>query len=127
LRKEQGELPTVARIATSMSSPKSQSKGYGTISDYDAESERSEEASLHGTDYEETNRTFHNGVSYDRARRRSFIEEDEDPLQIEPPTMKSNVEKPVTWMSLPRKSQLAILTIARLSEPLVQTSLRVGI
>ena len=116
----------MARIATdSMSSPKSQSTGYGTISDYDAESERSEEASLHGTDYEERTRNFHNGVSYDRARRRSFIEEDEDPLQIEPPTMKTN-EKPVTWMSLPQKSQLAILTIARLSEPLVQTSLRVS-
>ncbi|KAL4796745.1 hypothetical protein BDV19DRAFT_377981 [Aspergillus venezuelensis] len=33
-------------------------------------------------------------------------------------------EKPVTWSSLPNKSQLAILTIARLSEPLTQTSLQ---
>lgn len=33
-------------------------------------------------------------------------------------------EKPVTWSSLPKKSQLAILTIARLSEPLTQTSLQ---
>ncbi|KAL1999153.1 hypothetical protein VTN02DRAFT_4962 [Thermoascus thermophilus] len=33
-------------------------------------------------------------------------------------------EKPVTWRSLPRKSQLAILTVARLSEPLTQTSLQ---
>ncbi|KAL4913225.1 major facilitator superfamily domain-containing protein [Aspergillus aurantiobrunneus] len=33
-------------------------------------------------------------------------------------------EKPVTWSSLPRKRQLAILTIARLSEPLTQTSLQ---
>ena len=32
-------------------------------------------------------------------------------------------EKPVTWKSLPKKSQLAILTLARLSEPLTQTSL----
>nr|POF04517.1 putative membrane protein [Quercus suber] len=31
--------------------------------------------------------------------------------------------KPVTWSSLPRKGQLAILTCARLSEPLTQTSL----
>nr|POE49059.1 putative membrane protein [Quercus suber] len=31
--------------------------------------------------------------------------------------------KPVTWASLPRKGQLAILTCARLSEPLTQTSL----
>lgn len=35
-----------------------------------------------------------------------------------------STEKPVTWLSLPRKSQLAILTIARLSEPLTQTSLQ---
>ncbi|RDW81320.1 putative MFS multidrug transporter [Aspergillus mulundensis] len=33
-------------------------------------------------------------------------------------------EKPVTWSSLPNKGQLAILTIARLSEPLTQTSLQ---
>ena len=32
-------------------------------------------------------------------------------------------ETPVTWVSLPRKGQLAVLTIARLSEPLTQTSL----
>lgn len=32
-------------------------------------------------------------------------------------------EKPVTWSSLPRKDQLLILTLARLSEPLTQTSL----
>lgn len=35
-------------------------------------------------------------------------------------------DKPITWMSLPHKSQLAILAIARLSEPLVQSSLRVS-
>lgn len=33
-------------------------------------------------------------------------------------------EKPVTWRSLPKKGQLAIITIARLSEPLTQTSLQ---
>lgn len=34
-----------------------------------------------------------------------------------------NDEKPVTWRSLPKKGQLALLTFARLSEPLSQTSL----
>lgn len=29
----------------------------------------------------------------------------------------------MTWLSLPRKDQLAVLTLARLSEPLTQTSL----
>lgn len=32
-------------------------------------------------------------------------------------------EEPVTWMSLPHKGQLAVLTIARLSEPLSERSL----
>jgi hypothetical protein len=32
-------------------------------------------------------------------------------------------EKPISWRSLPRKDQLFILTLARLSEPLTQTSL----
>lgn len=32
-------------------------------------------------------------------------------------------EKRVTWLSLPRKDQLAVLALARLSEPLTQTSL----
>ena len=33
-------------------------------------------------------------------------------------------EDEVTWRSLPQRSQLIILTLARLSEPLVQTSLQ---
>jgi hypothetical protein len=32
-------------------------------------------------------------------------------------------EKPVSWRSLPRKDQLFVLTLARLAEPLTQTSL----
>lgn len=35
-------------------------------------------------------------------------------------------EEAVTWMSLPHKKQLAVLTMARFSEPLVQTSLQVS-
>lgn len=34
-------------------------------------------------------------------------------------------EEPVTWRTLPHRRQLIILTLARLSEPLVQTSLQV--
>jgi hypothetical protein len=34
-------------------------------------------------------------------------------------------EEPVTWRSLPHRSQLIVLTLARLSEPLVGTSLQV--
>lgn len=35
-------------------------------------------------------------------------------------------EEPVTWRSLPHRRQLIILTLSRLSEPLVQTSLQVN-
>lgn len=100
-------------------------EGYGTISssNYDTESGSS---SPHGTDYHERDALIkHQEPAFDRARRKSFIDDDEDPFQIEPPTMKKK-EEAVTWSSLPHKSQLAILTIARLSEPLVQTSLRVS-
>lgn len=37
----------------------------------------------------------------------------------------SRSKKPVAWKDLPQKQQLAIITISRLSEPLVQTSLQV--
>jgi hypothetical protein len=38
----------------------------------------------------------------------------------------SEKDEPVTWMSLPHKRQLIVLTLSRLSEPLVQTSLQVS-
>lgn len=55
------------------------------------------------------------------ARRVSFIEEDEVHIAESPTAPR---EAPVTWRSLPQKGQLAILTLARLSEPLTQTSLQ---
>lgn len=84
---------------------------------------------IHGTDYDSQRLDYcssepHHEPAADRARRRSFIEEDADSLQIAEPTTKK--EPPVTWTMLPRKGQLAIITMARLSEPLVQTSLRVS-
>lgn len=106
-------------------SPKSSVANYGTIENGDTESTLSGGSNPHGTDYQDRDPT-HYEPSSDRARRKSFIEEDEDPLQIEPPTMKKKEDK-VTWSSLPHKSQLTILTLARLAEPLVQTSLRVSL
>ena len=56
------------------------------------------------------------------GRRLSFVGEEEAPLPADPsPPSKP---KPVAWRDLPNKKQLAILTLARLSEPLTQTSLR---
>ena len=54
------------------------------------------------------------------ARRTAFIDEDEA-LPTSPPPAKAG---PVSWKDLPNKKQLAILTMARLSEPLTQTSLQ---
>ena len=45
---------------------------------------------------------------------------DEQPLPVAIPAKKAS---PVSWSDLPQKGQLAILTLARLSEPLTQTSL----
>ncbi|KAI5370954.1 Putative major facilitator superfamily, MFS transporter superfamily [Septoria linicola] len=45
---------------------------------------------------------------------------DEDGGEPPPPTK----PQPVSWSSLPKKGQLTILTLARLSEPLTQTSLQ---
>lgn len=55
------------------------------------------------------------------VRRSSFIEDDEA-LPTEEPLPRK--QEPVAWKDLPHKGQLAILTIARLSEPLTQTSLQ---
>jgi Na+/melibiose symporter-like transporter len=61
------------------------------------------------------------------ARRPSFIDDEEDPIAIATAANASSSEPekeaPVTWMSLPKKGQLAVLTISRLVEPLTERSL----
>lgn len=42
-----------------------------------------------------------------------------------PPVSQNESKRPVPWSELPRKDQLFIITMARMSEPLVQTSLQV--
>ncbi|KAJ5810204.1 uncharacterized protein N7503_002422 [Penicillium pulvis] len=54
----------------------------------------------------------------------SIDESDTDHVTLPAPEQELAEEKPVTWSSLPKKGQLAILTMARLSEPLTQTSLQ---
>lgn len=61
------------------------------------------------------------------ARHASFLDGDELPPTSPPPSdppTKQDKPGPVAWRDLPRKSQLALLTLARLSEPLTQTSLQ---
>ncbi|PWW76833.1 MFS general substrate transporter [Tuber magnatum] len=50
------------------------------------------------------------------------IDAPENPPPPPPASSQSSEEKPVTWLSLPRKSQLIVLTLCRFSEPLTQTS-----
>ena len=58
-------------------------------------------------------------------RRFPSVDEDvDDDLDNPSDDAEASQEKPVTWSSLPNKGQLAILTLARLSEPLTQTSLQ---
>ena len=61
------------------------------------------------------------------ARNTSFLDEDVAPPESQSPPStptKQNEPAPVSWRDLPKKSQLAVLTLARLSEPLTQTSLQ---
>lgn len=57
-----------------------------------------------------------------QARRPSFLDEDE-PIAQASAGNETTKDGPVTWSSLPQKSQLAVLTLARLSEPLSERSL----
>jgi hypothetical protein len=64
-----------------------------------------------------------------RLNRLSVDEDADNALRIDVPAQQKTIlaEKAVTWMSLPHKDQLAILTFARVSEPLVQSSIRVSV
>ncbi|GAB1191752.1 hypothetical protein APSETT444_000934 [Aspergillus pseudonomiae] len=63
------------------------------------------------------------GASVNR-RRRGISDDSDDEDDGDHDLAEPSSEKPVTWRSLPKKGQLAILTFARLSEPLAQTSLQ---
>lgn len=52
------------------------------------------------------------------------LDTEQQQQQPQPNSKDNDPSKPVAWRDLPRKKQLAIITIARLSEPLVQTSLQ---
>ena len=60
------------------------------------------------------------------GRQLSFVDDEDAASVAQPAITPSNQEKkkPVSWKDLPHKGQLAILTMARLSEPLTQTSLQ---
>ncbi|KPI45792.1 uncharacterized protein AB675_808 [Cyphellophora attinorum] len=71
--------------------------------------------------------TLQVGSTPQLTRRPSFIDKDEQtPAAGGPSSTKDdaiNEKAAVTWSSLPQKAQLAVLTLARLSEPLSERSL----
>ena len=58
----------------------------------------------------------------DGRRLRVDIDTPEGPPPPPPVSSQSFEEKPATWLSLPRKSQLIVLALSRFTEPLTQTS-----
>ncbi|KAI5288105.1 hypothetical protein KEM52_001300, partial [Ascosphaera acerosa] len=62
-------------------------------------------------------------LSLARSRSYSFTEEEENNT-IDPAAQAEADDPPVGWLSLPNKTQLLVLTLARFSEPLTQTSLQ---
>ena len=57
------------------------------------------------------------------ARLPSFIDDEDDAVPTTSAATSNRSEPAVTWRSLPHKGQLAVLTFARLSEPLAERSL----
>lgn len=67
------------------------------------------------------------GDAVDGASVSSRAENDPDDgaLSLRASDDRDDSKRPVSWSELPRKDQLFIITMARMSEPLVQTSLQV--
>lgn len=57
----------------------------------------------------------------------TLTDHEDDPERSLHETKEEDSKKPIAWRDLPQKRQLTIITLARLSEPLVQTSLQVTI
>ncbi|KAK6436711.1 hypothetical protein LTR95_007095 [Oleoguttula sp. CCFEE 5521] len=72
-----------------------------------------------GADTEGEHLLAHDTARLNRTAAATDLQADEG----EPPGPPQKA-KPVSWSSLPKKTQLAILTLSRLSEPLTQTSLQ---
>jgi len=94
-----------------------------TDSLYNSSEDESEEDGK--SDQQRARRGLAPGI-FSAARRASLVEEEEEqPLSTATATATTQQQKepPPTWRSLPEKGQLAVLTLARLSEPLAERSL----
>jgi hypothetical protein len=91
----------------------------------DLEPELDEVESDHGEEDSSSHllRTSHASRNPHITRRLSLVGDREETPSTATVARETSKDSPVTWRSLPRKGQLAILTFARLSEPFTQTSL----
>lgn len=62
-------------------------------------------------------------VDHDALAR--LVTDHDEPLPSSPVNKATSHNGPVAWRDLPRKQQLFVITLARMSEPLVQSSLQV--
>jgi len=86
----------------------------------DGEFEKARDAAIDGLLDEDETASLDGDVTAPRAEKDGRLK-----LETDRRAMKTKPKETVSWMDLPRKGQLAVLTLARLSEPLVQTSLQV--
>ncbi|KAH8699666.1 major facilitator superfamily domain-containing protein [Ilyonectria robusta] len=85
--------------------------------DSDDESELSDNLDLTEWQDESSREVDHDGLA-------RLATEHDEPLPSSPIAPKTNHNAPVAWRDLPRKKQLLVITLARMSEPLVQSSLQ---
>ena len=64
---------------------------------------------------------------YQAARQRTSMDRPSDTTPVTLRDERGSGARSVSWRDLPRKDQLIAITLTRLSEPLVQTSLQVGL
>ncbi|KAK7545907.1 MFS transporter [Phyllosticta citricarpa] len=99
-----------------MVNPANESRAHDGTGEGDERLRAHEETPLLGRTSQRENGSLEDDDFPVRATGLPLIDEDEQAERAKEP--------PVTWRSLPRKDQLLILTLARLSEPLTQTSLQ---
>ena len=100
----------------------------GSTSNHDSYQRPNDEVYAHPTAHSSLSESYPSHGQHRKPRRDLVIQTNAEtgialPHVDETEHTEAVKEVPVTWLSLPRKDQLAVLTLARLSEPLTQTSL----
>ncbi|EMC99751.1 hypothetical protein BAUCODRAFT_63253 [Baudoinia panamericana UAMH 10762] len=124
----------IASAASSKSHSFDERRKYADIEleKFDAKTLRRDEADERLLDHEDDDDERHEHTLADEtatllntipeAAETARVDEGEPPAP--PPSTDKKRDGPISWSALPAKDQLAILTLARLAEPLAQTSLQ---